>query len=122
MELIHVPRSSKTAMNPDRPANALLLAQVSHFQHAERQLPLTWGATENIRWKADLPGRGLSNPVIAGGRIFVTASSGWDQKRLHVLCFEEGSGNYDHRDAAGFIRLNALRLRTIAQRKRRLKA
>ena len=26
---------------------------------------------------------------------------------------------YDHRDAAGFIKLNALRLRTLAQRKKR---
>src|SRR5438067_12746069 len=42
MEVIHVPRPSKTAMNPDRPANALLLAQVSHLQHAERQLPLRY--------------------------------------------------------------------------------
>jgi len=38
-----------------------------------------------------------------------------------LVTFEEGSGSYDHRDAAGFIRLNALRLRTLAQRKRRLK-
>ena len=36
-----------------------------------------------------------------------------------LVTFEEGSGSYDHRDAAGFIRLNALRLRTIAQRRRR---
>src|SRR2546423_9939380 len=42
MEVIHVPRPSKEAMDPDRPANALLLAQVSHFQHAERQLPLRY--------------------------------------------------------------------------------
>jgi argininosuccinate synthase len=39
-----------------------------------------------------------------------------------LVTFEEGSGSYDHRDAAGFIRLNALRLRTIAQRDRRLKS
>src|SRR5437870_147692 len=39
-----------------------------------------------------------------------------------LVTFEESSGNYDHRDAAGFIRLNALRLRTLAQRQRRLKA
>ena len=36
-----------------------------------------------------------------------------------LVTFEEGSGSYDHRDAAGFIRLNALRLRTLAQRGRR---
>jgi argininosuccinate synthase len=39
-----------------------------------------------------------------------------------LVTFEEGSSGYDHRDAAGFIRLNALRLRTIAQRQRKLKA
>jgi hypothetical protein len=39
---IHVPRPSKNAMNPDRPVNALLLAQVSHLQHAERRLPLRY--------------------------------------------------------------------------------
>jgi argininosuccinate synthase len=36
-----------------------------------------------------------------------------------LVTFEEVSGSYDHRDAAGFIRLNALRLRTLAQRKQR---
>jgi argininosuccinate synthase len=38
-----------------------------------------------------------------------------------LVTFEEGSGSYDHRDAAGFIRLNALRLRTLAQRQGRSK-
>jgi len=37
-----------------------------------------------------------------------------------LVTFEEGSGAYDQRDAAGFIKLNALRLRTIGQRKRKL--
>jgi argininosuccinate synthase len=36
-----------------------------------------------------------------------------------LVTFEEGSGGYDQKDAAGFIRLNALRLRIVAQRKRR---
>ena len=39
-----------------------------------------------------------------------------------LVTFEEGTGDYDQRDAAGFIRLNALRLRTLGQRERRLKA
>lgn len=38
-----------------------------------------------------------------------------------LVTFEEGSGTYDHHDAEGFIRLNALRLRTYAARGRRLK-
>jgi len=37
-----------------------------------------------------------------------------------LVTFEEGAVAYDHRDAAGFIRLNALRLRTLGQRRRKL--
>ena len=39
-----------------------------------------------------------------------------------LVTFEEGSGSYDQRDAAGFIKLNALRLRIAAERKKKLKA
>src|ERR1700694_3697494 len=59
---------------------------------AETGLPATWGPDENVRWKAPLPGRGLSSPVIAKGRVYVTACSGFQQPRLHVLCFDEASG------------------------------
>ena len=37
-----------------------------------------------------------------------------------LVTFEEGKVAYDHRDAAGFIRLNALRLRTLAQRRKKM--
>ena len=36
-----------------------------------------------------------------------------------LVTFEEGKVAYDHRDAAGFIKLNALRLRVLANRDRR---
>jgi len=36
-----------------------------------------------------------------------------------LVTFEEGSGGYDQRDSAGFIRLNALRLRIAARRARK---
>ena len=39
-----------------------------------------------------------------------------------LVTFEEGAVAYDHRDAAGFIKLNALRLRTLAQRRKKLGA
>jgi argininosuccinate synthase len=38
-----------------------------------------------------------------------------------LVTFEEGKVAYDHRDAEGFIRLNALRLRTLGQRRKKLK-
>lgn len=35
--------------------------------------PERWNATENVVWKAEIPGRGWSSPVVWGDRIFVTA-------------------------------------------------
>ncbi|MGP8169790.1 argininosuccinate synthase [Rhodoblastus sp.] len=37
-----------------------------------------------------------------------------------LVTFEEGAVAYDHRDAAGFIKLNALRLRTLAKRQQKI--
>jgi outer membrane protein assembly factor BamB len=54
--------------------------------------PIHWSKTANLRWKVDLPGRGLSSPIIAAGRVYLTACSGPDQQRLHVLCFEAATG------------------------------
>ena len=36
-----------------------------------------------------------------------------------VATFEEDSGAYDQKDAAGFIKLNALRMRKTSSRKRK---
>ena len=58
----------------------------------EKNLPVKWSDTEGLRWKAELPGRGLSNPVIVGGKVFVTASSGYQNARLHVLAFDAATG------------------------------
>jgi len=38
-----------------------------------------------------------------------------------LVTFEEGAVAYDQKDAEGFIKLNALRLRTLAQRRKKLK-
>jgi outer membrane protein assembly factor BamB len=59
---------------------------------AEEIVPVRWSTTENVRWKADLPGRGVSGPVIAGGRVYVTAASGYRDGRLHVFCFDQVDG------------------------------
>ncbi|MGB0739303.1 MAG: PQQ-binding-like beta-propeller repeat protein [Planctomycetaceae bacterium] len=45
-----------------------------------------------IAWKAELPGRGLSGPIISGSEVFVSSSSGFFQDRLHMLCFDSASG------------------------------
>jgi argininosuccinate synthase len=51
----------------------------------------------------------------------VGRSSAYSLYDQDLVTFEEGKVDYDHRDAAGFIRLNALRLRTLAQRRKKLK-
>ncbi|HYI91078.1 MAG TPA: argininosuccinate synthase, partial [Beijerinckiaceae bacterium] len=55
-----------------------------------------------------------------GGAWVVGRSSPNSLYDQELVTFEEGAVAYDHRDAAGFIRLNALRLRTLAQRKKKL--
>ena len=40
---------------------------------------------ESIAWTAELPGRGLSGPIVVGDQVILTASSGFNQDRLHVL-------------------------------------
>src|SRR5262245_30311118 len=59
---------------------------------AETGLPVKWGKDQNVRWKAELPGRGLSGVVVAAGRAFVTCNDGPDQKRLLTLCFDAATG------------------------------
>jgi argininosuccinate synthase len=47
----------------------------------------------------------------------------WSDRSLYSeahVTFEDDAGAYDQKDAAGFIRLNALRLKLLATRKRRL--
>ena len=60
----------------------------------EEQLPQEWSVEDgtNIAWAADLPGRGVSGPIVVGGKVFVTASSGPNRDRLHVLAFDSASG------------------------------
>ena len=58
----------------------------------EHELPPSIGDTDNVRWKVELPGKGPASPVVVGNRVIVTGSSGVDQGRLHVQCFDASSG------------------------------
>jgi outer membrane protein assembly factor BamB len=42
----------------------------------DRNLPARWSATENVVWKAPIAGTGISTPVIAAGRVYVTSQIG----------------------------------------------
>src|SRR5262245_12448927 len=41
---------------------------------ARRQPPVEWGDTKHVRWKAALPGKGHSTPVVWGDRLFLTTA------------------------------------------------
>lgn len=40
-------------------------------------LPLNWSTTENIAWKAELPGPGASSPIVFQDRIYLTCYTGF---------------------------------------------
>jgi outer membrane protein assembly factor BamB len=78
--------------------------------------PLKWDAKTNIRWAADLPGRGSSTPIVWGDRLFVLTAVRTDREakpdelpkpdprfktktepprhfyKFLVLCFDRASG------------------------------
>lgn len=67
----------------------------------EKGTPIKWSSTENIAWKAELPGPGASSPIAVGNRVYLTSYTGYglepakgtqsDLKR-HLLCFERSTG------------------------------
>jgi outer membrane protein assembly factor BamB len=60
----------------------------------EERPPISWNVEtgENIGWKAELPGRGTSSPIVVRGNVIVTASSGPRDARLHILSFDAATG------------------------------
>lgn len=64
----------------------------------DSQVPLKWSATENLKWKAALPGAGSSSPIITGNKVIVTCYSGQQENgdvsamQRHIVCFDKSSG------------------------------
>lgn len=69
---------------------------------ADRGVPVTWSASENVVWKTELPGAGTSSPIVIGGKVFLTCYSGYavpgqprgemDRLKLHLVCLDRASG------------------------------
>lgn len=57
----------------------------------EKNIPLTWGPDENVKWKVPLENPGNSTPVIWGDKLFLTqANKGGSQRSLLCLAREDG--------------------------------
>ena len=54
-----------------------------------------------------------------GNVIVIGRASPYSLYSKDLVTFEDDQGAYDQKDAQGFIKLNALRLRTLAMRKRK---
>src|SRR5207249_3913349 len=57
----------------------------------ERNLPLKWSATENVRWKAALPEAGNSTPIVWGEHVFLTQALD-NGKRRAVIAIDRKDG------------------------------
>ena len=55
-------------------------------------LPLAWSESRNVVWKAPVPGRGWSSPVVAGGRVWLTTSISEKGASLRAVAFDVASG------------------------------
>jgi outer membrane protein assembly factor BamB len=53
--------------------------------------PDTWSDTDNVLWKADLPGQGNSSPIVWKDRIFLTTAYESGQRRA-ILCLSRANG------------------------------
>jgi len=59
---------------------------------ADQAIRTTWSEAEGIAWKAELPGRGASSPIVVGDLVVVTASSGARQDQLHIVALDKATG------------------------------
>lgn len=75
---------------------------------SEKQLPITWSATKNIKWKASLPGNGWSSPIVFEDQIFLTTASE-EGVSCRVICVNRNDGSIEwntevHRQKPGAMR------------------
>src|SRR6266478_434244 len=67
---------------------------------ARGDAPLRWSDKEHVAWKATVPGRGFSSPVVWGDRIYLTTAvptaegggRGLVEHKFVVLCYDRKTG------------------------------
>lgn len=58
---------------------------------ADQKPPITFSETKNVRWVADVPGRGHGSPIVVGDRVYLAAADDDIQKQW-VLCYDRATG------------------------------
>jgi outer membrane protein assembly factor BamB len=80
----------------------------------DARLPLEWTAARNVAWKTEIPGRGLSSPIVWSDRLFLTTAVEGDvvpgaKAVKHVAEGQE----FVHPDAIGADRRHAFKLLSL---------
>jgi outer membrane protein assembly factor BamB len=69
--------------------------------------PESW-SKEGVAWRAEIPGKGASSPIVYGDRVYVTAQT--SDQGLHVIALKRDSGAvlWDKEVARGSVHANNL--------------
>ena len=81
----------------------------------EKNLPVEWSTTKNIKWKTPIAGRGHSSPVVWGNKIFLTTAIEGDvvpgaKAVTHVV---EGGQVFLHPDSVGADRKHTFKVLAV---------
>jgi outer membrane protein assembly factor BamB len=73
-----------------------------------KDVPVEWGATKNVAWNVEVPGRGWSSPVLTAGKLYLTTAVGANtmgdgntpvnatsDTSLRALCIDAATGKTD---------------------------
>jgi outer membrane protein assembly factor BamB len=55
----------------------------------ERNAPVKWTKTDNVRWRAELPAPGNGSPIVWGDKIFLTQATG---PKRELMCLDRKDG------------------------------
>ncbi len=57
---------------------------------SETGLPTEWSERENVAWKAEIRGLGISSPIVSANHVFVTSQAGSGNSRRGPRLFQAG--------------------------------
>jgi outer membrane protein assembly factor BamB len=57
--------------------------------------PVRWTGSENVAWRAEIPGRGWSSPVVFGDQVWCTTAT-LDGKEMYAVCTDFNTGKNLH--------------------------
>src|SRR5687767_9788389 len=77
-----------------------------------KTIPVKWSESD-IRWQTQLPGEGISSPVIWGERVFVTSAEP-DLGKRHLMCLHTADGRELWRQTEPFDRYKKHTVNTFA--------